>query len=198
MRRAMVVLLFLGMGCQRTPFADGLPTSVDCAGCHGDNGDPTPPRAVDGTTSTSSIGVGAHQPHMRGSSLAGPVACSECHPLPTKADGTEHPDPLGRPAVVEFGVLATHASANPVWNRSARTCAGTYCHGATLRDAAKRPPPVWVDSSPLACDSCHGNPPPPTHPEGSDCETCHGQVVAAGGVIKNPMLHVDGIVQVGD
>jgi predicted CxxxxCH...CXXCH cytochrome family protein len=198
MRAAMVVLMSLAAACQRTPFADGLPPSVDCAGCHGDNGDPTPPRAIDGTTSTSSIGVGAHQAHMRGSNLAGPVACSECHPVPSQADGTLHPDPLGRPAIMRFGLLAAQAPASPAWNRSARTCAGSYCHGATLRDADHRPAPVWTDSSPLRCDSCHGYPPPPSHPEGTDCETCHGQVVAAGGIIRNPALHIDGIVQVGD
>jgi predicted CxxxxCH...CXXCH cytochrome family protein len=197
--RVWAFLVLAGAGCQRTPFADGLPSSTDCAGCHGQDGDPTPPRAVDGNTSTGSIGVGAHQAHMSGSSLAGPVACSECHVLPLVANGTDHPDPLGRPALVVFGPLATRLPADPVWDRSVRTCAGTYCHGSTLRGAAARHAPIWtrVDGSQVKCDGCHGNPPPPTHPEGTDCENCHGQVVAAGGIVKNPLLHVDGIVQVG-
>jgi predicted CxxxxCH...CXXCH cytochrome family protein len=202
MSRAGFLCVMLGMvvaGCHRTPFGDGLPSTIDCAGCHGQNGDPTPPRAVDGTSSTDSIGVGAHQSHMRGSSLAGPVACSECHTLPSEANGTDHPDPLGRPAPVIFGILSTQAPASPVWDRGARTCAGTYCHGATLRDTDKRPAPIWtrVDGSQLKCDSCHGYPPPPSHPEGTDCESCHGAVVAAGGIITNPLLHVDGIVEFG-
>ncbi len=183
--------------CQRAPLVDGLPASIDCSGCHGANGDPTPPIAVDGTTSTQHIGVGAHQAHMRASDLAGPVACVECHILPAAADGTEHPDPFGRPAAVDFGVLARQAPAHPAWQREDRTCSGTYCHGATLRGGNERPAPVWtrVDRSQVKCDSCHGNPPVHTHPQSSECQACHGQVVGPGGVIKNPLLHVDGIIQ---
>lgn len=191
--------LLAGAGCQRSPLVDGLPANIDCTGCHGEKGDPTPPPAVDGTTSTQSIGVGAHQAHMRGSGLAGPVACVECHILPAAADGTLHPDPWGRPAAVDFGVLATQAPAQPAWKRETRTCAGTYCHGATLRGGDERPAPVWtrVDGSQVKCDSCHGNPPVATHPQSSECEACHGQVVGKGGTFKEPRLHVDGIIQVG-
>jgi predicted CxxxxCH...CXXCH cytochrome family protein len=202
MSRTVLLLVFVGTlvtACRRTPFGDGLLSPLDCSGCHGDNGDPTPPRAVSGATSTSHVGVGAHQAHMRGSRLAGPVACSECHLLPSVANGTDHPDPLARPAPVIFGALATQPPASPVWDRDSRTCAGTYCHGATLRAAATRPAPIWtqVDGSQVRCDSCHGYPPPPTHPEGLDCESCHGAVVAPGGVIVDPILHVNGVVDFG-
>lgn len=185
-------------GCQASPLADGLPATIDCAGCHGQAGDPTPPKAVDGTTSTASVGVGAHQPHMRQGDLAAAVACSECHVLPEVADGNNHPDPLGGPAPVQFGPLAMQGPTNPVWDRASRTCSGTYCHGSTLRAASTRAAPVWtrVDGSQVKCTSCHGYPPPPSHPEGSDCESCHSAVVAAGGVIKNPALHVNGIVEI--
>jgi predicted CxxxxCH...CXXCH cytochrome family protein len=184
--------------CQPSPLADGMPANTGCTGCHGQNGDPTPPPAVNGSTSTQSIGVGAHLAHMRGSSLAGPVACVECHPFPSAANGTDHPDPLGRPAEVIFGALATKAPASPAWDRKPRTCAGSYCHGATLRGGAVRPPPVWtrVDGTYLACDACHGNPPGDTHPQMNECEVCHGEVVGAGRVITNPLLHVDGNVQI--
>lgn len=187
----------LAMACARSQLEDGLPTELDCTGCHGANGDPTPPPAVDGTMATDSIGVGAHAAHMRGSWLAGPVACTECHVLPAKANGTDHPDPLGRPAPVLFGPLATKEPARPAWDRGQRTCAGTYCHGATLRGGDVRPAPVWtrVDGSQLKCDACHGNPPGGTHPQMDACEVCHGDVVSAGGAITNPALHVNGIVE---
>lgn len=201
MGRIAVVAVLLALaetGCERTQFADGLPVATDCTGCHGQNGDPTPPPAVNGSTSTDTIAVGAHLAHMRGSSLAGPVSCSECHILPLAADGTEHPDPLGGPASVDFGFLATQASAKPVWDRGTRTCAGTYCHGATLRGGDKRPAPIWtrVDGSQVKCDSCHGYPPIETHPQIERCEQCHAEVISEDGLIINPLLHVDGIIQI--
>jgi predicted CxxxxCH...CXXCH cytochrome family protein len=197
-RAFLVAFVSLAAACSRSALEDGLPGQTDCTACHGANGDPTPPPAVDGTFGTESIGVGAHQAHMRGSWLAGPVACTECHVLPAEADGTQHPDPLGRPAPVVFGTLATKDPAHPTWDRGGRTCGGTYCHGATLRGGDVRPAPIWtrVDGSQLKCDSCHGYPPGDTHPQMNECEVCHGDVVSAGGVIKNPALHVNGNVEV--
>jgi predicted CxxxxCH...CXXCH cytochrome family protein len=135
---------------------------------------------------------------MRGSTLAAPVACTECHPFPLAANGTDHPDPLGRPAAVVFGPVANHDDASPVWDRRALTCSGTYCHGSTLRGGRERPAPVWtrVDGSQLKCDSCHGNPPCCSHEQSDQCERCHDEVMSAGGVIKNPSLHVNGAVEV--
>jgi predicted CxxxxCH...CXXCH cytochrome family protein len=197
LRLALLALCGVLTGCTRTPFADGLPSSLDCSGCHGEGGDPTPPPAVNGATGTDSIGVGAHQVHLHGSSLAGPVACSECHLLPSQANGTDHPDPLGRPARVTFGLVAAQAGAHPVWHRTTRTCSGTYCHGATESDSSERADPLWtrVDGSQLHCDSCHGYPPPAPHPADATCEACHDAVVGAGGVITNPVLHVNGTVE---
>ena len=156
-----------------------------------------PPRAVDGSTSTESIGVGAHATHVLGTGIARLVPCSECHIVPLVADGVQHPDPLGGPAPVVFGPVATHDSASPVWDRATRTCTDVFCHGSTLRGASMRPLPVWtlVDGSQRRCDSCHGYPPPGSHAQRIDCETCHYAVVSAGGVISNPDLHVDGVLQ---
>lgn len=195
-RLTWLLLSLLTVGCSRSRLSDGLPATTDCTGCHGQGTDPTPPPAVDGTTDTKAIAVGAHQAHMRGSDIAGPVECGECHILPMVANGTEHPDPWGRPAAVDFGNLAHWDSAGPVWDRETRTCAGTFCHGSTLRGGEDRPPPVWtrVDGSQIKCDSCHGNPPGESHPQDSQCEKCHSDV-SAGGVIKNPELHVNGKVE---
>ena len=88
MTRVSVIALLSLAACSRSPLSDGLPANIDCTGCHGQNNDPTPPPAVDGTSSTEHIGVGAHLAHMRGSELAGPVACTECHILPPAANGT--------------------------------------------------------------------------------------------------------------
>jgi predicted CxxxxCH...CXXCH cytochrome family protein len=179
---------------QRTAAPDA---SADCSRCHGQAGDPMPPRAVDGTTSTESIGVGAHAAHVRGSGIARPVACSECHEVPLVADGINHPNPDGGAAPVVFGLTATHDSASPTWDRVTQTCADVFCHGSTLRGAATRAAPVWtrVDGTQRQCDSCHGYPPPPNHPQRADCQACHYMVVSGPGVFSNPLLHVDGVLE---
>lgn len=176
---------------------DRAARSHDCSHCHGQNGDPLPPPAVDGTTSTQSIGVGAHQAHVRGTGMARPVPCSECHIVPTIADGVEHPGPPGQPAPVVFGLVASHDSASPSWDRATGTCSDVFCHGSTLRGAEARSPPVWtrVDGSQRLCTACHGFPPPPNHPQRTDCEACHYMVVSANGVIENPLLHIDGALE---
>jgi predicted CxxxxCH...CXXCH cytochrome family protein len=174
-----------------------LSDSTDCSSCHGVSGNPAPPKAVNGATSTTDIGVGAHTVHLAGSNLAGPVACTECHPMPT--DYYTHPDVYGRPAEVLFGGVASANGAVPAWDRATATCRNTYCHGATLSGAETRAAPLWtrVDGSQRNCAACHGFPPAGTHPASVLCESCHGDVAGPGGVIKNPLRHVDGVLDFG-
>src|SRR5512145_1278604 len=65
------VLLITNPGCQRSQLTDGLPAETDCSSCHGAAGNAAPPRALNGSDSTTDIGVGAHQSHMLGSEIAG-------------------------------------------------------------------------------------------------------------------------------
>jgi predicted CxxxxCH...CXXCH cytochrome family protein len=192
-----LVAVTLILGCARQSLTDGLPDTLDCASCHGSTINYAPPHAVDGATNTSDIRVGAHQSHLLGGTVAGPVACVECHPIPT--DMANHPSVEGGPAHMTFGTFASRAGAVPVWDRGTARCTNTYCHGATLRGAETRQGPLWtqVDGSQLTCTSCHGNPPSGTHTTNTQCEACHGEVVAAGGVIIAPLRHIDGIVDVG-
>lgn len=191
------VLLAAGtLGCQREPLSDGLPPNPGCASCHGTGEDPAPPRALDGSTSTTALGVGAHQAHLKAGRVAGPVACAECHPIPP--DMTEHPDLEAPLPEVVFGPLAALGTA-PAWDRRSAQCSATYCHGATLSGADTRRPPVWtrVDGTDLTCTACHGHPPGGTHPVDTACEKCHGTVVGPGDVILAPALHVNGVVESG-
>lgn len=199
------------MGCERAPLSDGLPDTMDCSSCHGTPGNPAPPPDCTGETSTAAIGVGAHSAHA-GNRIAAPVPCTECHVMPV--DLLSHPDPGGGPAgggrpspldggrggAVVFGPRAQVLGAVPSWDRTAASCAGTYCHGATLSEAETRTVPVWtrVDGSQASCTACHGNPPGGTHPADPACENCHGSVVAAGGLIIAPGLHIDGKVDLGN
>lgn len=187
-----------GWGCERTTLGDGLPDKTDCSSCHGRPADPAPPVALNGASSTTDLGVGAHQAHLVAGKVSGPVACTECHTVPT--DVLNHPDPLGRPAPVTFGPRASLSGAAPTWNRNAAACSNTYCHGSTLPESSSRKAPVWtkVDGSQRSCTACHGNPPGGSHPANGKCELCHGAVVSAGGVIKSLSLHVNGKVDFGD
>lgn len=200
LRRALTGMLAAGgfvgaaAGCARANLTDGLPNALDCSACHGRPGNPAPPKALDGSSRTSDLGVGAHDAHMLGSSIAGPVACIECHAQPT--DMLTHPDINPRPAAMTFGPLATSDGAEPAWDRSAAKCLNTYCHGGTLPDAARRPAPIWirVDGSQRRCTACHGAPPADPHPSEGACESCHGDVAGPGSSIKNPARHVDGVI----
>jgi len=195
-RRCGVALFagWLSLACTREPLSDGLPERMDCSSCHGSAVNAAPPRALDGATSTSALGVGAHQRHMVAGVLAEPVACTECHPLPQNL--LTHPSFEPRPALVSFGVTATAGGAQPAFSRDTAECTNTYCHGATLSGAAERRAPVWtrVDGSSASCTACHGNPPAAPHPANPACELCHGEVVAAGGAIVNRARHIDGVV----
>jgi predicted CxxxxCH...CXXCH cytochrome family protein len=207
-RGALVVLPAAGVfGCARESLSDGLSDNTDCSSCHGTAGNSAPPRAVNGETRTTYIGVGAHAIHLAGSAVAAPVACAECHIVPTPPLLT-HPALEERPGVVAFGPLARADGAVPAWVRTPAdcqsvncrsatgTCTNTYCHGATLSGAEARPSPEWtrVDGTFRGCASCHGFPPAGTHPANTDCNACHGAVGGTAGVITNPTLHVNGVV----
>jgi predicted CxxxxCH...CXXCH cytochrome family protein len=198
------ILLFCGLGCQRSPLVDGLPAELNCSSCHGSKENAAPPQAVNGLTSTTDIAVGAHQAHVNKGAISGSVACEECHPAVTLMDGDAHPDPLSRGTVIEFGPLAQTGGATPAWNRTTGTCTNTYCHGGSLPGTFTPAPPHWtkVDGSQVKCNSCHDNTPAglgASHPfhVAYTCDTCHANVVSANlTTILDPNLHVDGQVDV--
>jgi predicted CxxxxCH...CXXCH cytochrome family protein len=181
------------VNCQRTSLSDGLAERQDCSACHGSSVNAAPPQALNGSSSTTDIGVGAHQAHLIAGHVAAPVPCVECHPLP--ADLLSHPDMEPRPAQVVFGTRASQNDAKPKWNRDSATC-NTYCHGSTLSGAEQRSAPIWtqVDGSYRSCTSCHGFPPGGSHPTSSTCIDCHGSVAGTAGRIIDLNRHIDGIV----
>ena len=136
---------------------DGLvqqPSPVaGCIACHGSATSPAPPVDLDGNSSTSSRGVGAHEAHVQSGG-----ACTACHLVPASALDAGHFD-TPRPAEV-------HASLG--WD-------GTQCNTAPChtRSGANNPTPQWTDGTPLLCASCHGFPPPAPHTTWTDCFACH-------------------------
>jgi predicted CxxxxCH...CXXCH cytochrome family protein len=203
----------VGVGCgdchDRNLPAGVASWSVNCVMCHGggDNQTGAPPKATWGNAGDSARGggiadplrVGAHSKHLS-TTLTTSVTCSSCHVVPAQALAPAHAVNGDSIATVTWSGVALTGGAAPQWNRSAGTCATTYCHGSysgvftygvwdwgiddlvfvDVPYAGKNATPGWTDG-PLTCGSCHGNPPSgywhsATHGSSAThraCETCH-------------------------
>jgi predicted CxxxxCH...CXXCH cytochrome family protein len=154
-----------------------------CGACHGTGSSPWP-------------SDGAHPDHEQ-PTIAEPVACASCHPVPTTLLSPGHLDGI---VEVAFTGLALSRGASPAWNGT--SCSQVACHGAVLADTPAAP--VWNDDSGagLACTSCHGFP-PSEHTASTSCSRsdCHGTEVnldstgAASISASGRALHIDGIVE---
>ena len=185
-------------GCATEALGDGAAEAPTCSTCHGNSVSPAPPKALDGSTSRTSLGVGAHRAHLTDSPLRAAIACDECHVVPETVDAPGHVDAL--PAELTFGTLATSRGAEPAWDRDAATCSNVYCHGATLSGGANTVPKWTVaDGSQAQCGACHGTPPPAPHPQTGDslgqCSYCHpGTVAPDGTILVAEGKHINGVV----
>jgi predicted CxxxxCH...CXXCH cytochrome family protein len=164
----------------------------NCTVCHGSM-NPAPPKDLDGNTSESSPGVGAHQAHLLAlDTLATPIACNECHVVPTSFSAAGHIDSTGE-AKVTFLATARY-SAGQSFTPSTLTCDNTYCHG-NFRNGNKKSV-VWNDVSgqQTECGFCHGDITKSTigdkalpktsltggtHPNDTRCVNCHPSVIDA-------------------
>lgn len=191
-----------------------------CNTCHGQFGDPTkiaPPRALNGSTSTTYAGVGAHVSHLYQNNLGDVIRCSTCHTVPSSVYAAGHLDTDGK-AEIKFGRLAVQGGATPSYSYSNNTCSNTYCHGNfSFSKANASQDPVtqfiyisdaivgnnatvtWnkVDGTQAKCGSCHGLPPTGHYPVTLDqCYGCHQGVVDPSGNIIDPTKHINGVVNV--
>jgi predicted CxxxxCH...CXXCH cytochrome family protein len=165
----------------------------ECAECH------TPAKHVDGKldvglTCTSCHAspppTGAHAAHNKGGFFSLPMACSECHKVPTTVTDVGHIDSAA-PAELTFGSIATARGANPTWN--GQSCSDVSCHGPLQ--------PSWSGTAEESayCGGCHGLPPTtPAHNSGMttfDCVSCHAQSVTQfGGILVGGGKHVNGVI----
>jgi predicted CxxxxCH...CXXCH cytochrome family protein len=170
------------------------PRPSECTRCHGDarrSGDDVrqaaPPGDLNGQTDPRYPGVGAHARHLDASATHGPVACVECHRVPSSTIESGHADDAG-PAEVVFGELARARGVLPKYDPTRHRCS-VYCHGGDE--------PRWTEarSAATTCGSCHGLPPPAPHPASGECHRCHGEVIAADGTFIAPEKHIDGVRQ---
>jgi predicted CxxxxCH...CXXCH cytochrome family protein len=145
---------------------DGTIQAAGCNGCHGNpdrvvlNGSSTdvtnaPPKSVRvGSTisdATTAAGTGVHMNHVNvdttlSTTIASPVACSECH----NVVDTTHPETTNGPGEVTWGTLANKLGT-AAWNGT--TCT-TYCHSPSTQ-AGSLPSPSWATTTTVTCTSCH-------------------------------------------
>ena len=161
----------------------------ECRQCHGSENNDAPPRDLSGRSSTSALGVGAHQRHLEGGS-GRPLACVECHVVPKQVEAPQHID--GLPAEVTLaGVAESHGRA-PLWDRGTASCGDSWCHAPTAGTHANA---IWNEPTTRGCQACHGTPPAAPHPQIEDCSRCHGAVVEADDrTLRDRTRHVDGKV----
>lgn len=189
-----------------------------CNTCHGDFNDPNkiaPPRALNGSTSTTYAGVGAHTSHLYENSLGNTIRCSTCHKYPQSVYADGHLGTDGK-AEITFGRLSIQGGVNPSYDYSSNNCSNTYCHGnfSFSKDSAKveyqfvytaqnmegnNATVKWnkVDGTQAQCGSCHGLP-PSGHMNFAltECYNCHYGVIDKTGKIIDPTKHINGVKNV--
>jgi predicted CxxxxCH...CXXCH cytochrome family protein len=189
--------------------------SGTCIGCHGSGDSPAPPVDLLGRSDPSLQTVGAHREHVSAlHKVSSPVACNECHLVPTDVHSPGHID-TGPPAEVfptGAGVLARADGATPSYDPAGAACT-SYCHGSGARlsqdtsASVNRTPAFNGGPGQAACGSCHGIPPQiplEAFHAGktlADCAGCHPKsVTPAGNIIVDASghsTHLDGVVEVG-
>jgi predicted CxxxxCH...CXXCH cytochrome family protein len=138
----------------------------NCNSCHGNETNAAPPKDLEGNTSISAPGVGAHQSHLLAiDSVGAVVACNECHTVPKFANDVGHLDSTPGAEVVFQGAVSTArfshiagADTAAKYSNTTLHCTNTYCHGYFPN--GNRVSPTWTDESGQyrACGSCHGDP----------------------------------------
>jgi predicted CxxxxCH...CXXCH cytochrome family protein len=217
----ILALSVLSISCSDLKRDTSAPTSVvsknyspyNCNSCHGNETNAAPPKALEGNTSISAPGVGAHQSHLLAShSVGAAVACNECHVVPSLYNAAGHID-LAPGAEVTFqgdvvtsNLAALAGSARPAYSYTTLKCDNTYCHGYFPN--GNKVAPSWTDNSGQyrACGSCHGDPSQTTignkalpktsvnggfHPNNTNCSMCHSHAINASYQL-NTSRHING------
>jgi predicted CxxxxCH...CXXCH cytochrome family protein len=169
-----------------------------CNSCHGGAGSNAPPKDTHGNTATSSIGVGAHQQHLQAAKFSNPIACDQCHSVPSSMSHSN--------GVVEltWGPLAKANGLSPSFDPSAATCSNVWCHapvgyGLLLpgTSGGLNSKPIWTGTNQATCGACHGVPPfTGAHFKhaAAGCDSCHS---GYSFLSVNKANHVNGKVDIG-
>lgn len=165
-----------------------------CSSCHGTRANSAPPPDTLGNTPIAASGVGAHARHLNAEGPFQPIECEACHRVPARSFEVGHIDPL--PAEILFSGVATRQSRQPVYDGTEQTCSDSWCHTPGASRASS--PPWTAERDPLPCSGCHGMPPDLPHPQMTNCQLCHAEVVGPDSEIIDPLRHVDGTVDAID
>jgi hypothetical protein len=204
-------------------------SSVSCYKCHLQTGGPeacntchgtgaadvsvaanwAPPKDLNNNIETTAIGVGAHQGHLKDSTLTTAYVkdCDLCHPNILTFDNPQHID--GDPSIdMQFNDSATDSGRIiPAWNMDKASCNNVYCHGNfSFKQSESKNNWGYVDtlitgnnvtvdwtnvgSGEAACGTCHGLP-PVGHIPAASCEGCHFTVVDGNFNIINKNRHMN-------
>ncbi len=188
-----------------------------CNTCHGDPNNPdriAPPEDLNGNTSTSSRGVGAHESHVYDNQLTENFRCSNCHKFPSGgfSDPT-HIDGDNRAEIIFGRIAVTGEGINSSYDLGSGNCSNTYCHGNFVfyRDSSayswayedsiiigNNVTVNWtsVGQSQAECGSCHGLP-PTGHISTitiNQCGYCHKGIVDESGNLVDSLKykHING------
>lgn len=166
---------------------------TNCIYCHGGTleGSGAPPRDLRDGTATTSVSVGSHTEHVSRTNHRA-FACTECHASVTDVMTSEHLfDSTPGVSEVVFG-----NGLSPAGQYVAPGCSDIYCHGTGLSNGSVA---TFVPAGTTTCQSCH---PAATQSAShayhatTACSTCHLDVVTGSDTIRNPDLHVNGVVEV--
>jgi predicted CxxxxCH...CXXCH cytochrome family protein len=202
--------------CHGVDYAGGT-SNQSCLSCHNKTGGPencttchgsvnaAPPKDLADNTSPTVRGVGAHQKHVLGGVLGAPVACKECHVVPSKIYEGVH---INKFVNVRFDSTSVFFKNNATYIAANVSCTNTYCHGNFNGGNLNRTM-TWTDTTATvtACGTCHGDTTKTTvkekafplsghtaAPVTSNCWTCHSRVVNSSMSIIDPLRHVNGVV----
>jgi predicted CxxxxCH...CXXCH cytochrome family protein len=192
-----------GQSCNTCHSKPGGPEN--CTVCHG-SVNAAPPKDLSDNSSPSSRSVGAHQKHLLGGIIGAPVACKECHAVPSQLLSAGHLD-ASLHAEVNFDSTTKffRSNAQYISGSTNGTCSNTYCHG-NFNGGNQNVTMTWSDTSAsaTACGTCHGDVtkstlaekafPKSGHPEigTAACVQCHAAVINANMAIINPSRHING------
>ena len=178
-----------------------------CNTCHGSDLNNAPPRDLNNNFSHDSLGVGAHQKHVRTTVITNVYNCTACHVSVKNFDDPSHINNIPGAQMLFSNLATNNGSLNTAYDRSTGNCSNVYCHGYfeftydTLVIVGKQRTVSWTSVNTEQCRYCHGL--PPKGHGGQDifidprsCSICHLSVVNPDGTIKDKSKHINGKVDV--